>query len=99
MRDAEAWPRHFGLIVRAFREEAGNDTLPVIFTQIGPMPRDGNGPRARLIELQGQIKIDHGLMVSATDLSFQKDGLHLDQNGQLALGKRYASAMAKLLLP
>jgi hypothetical protein len=97
MRDAEAWPARFEVVVRAFRKAAGNDDLPVIFARIGPIPRDKPSPAARLIELQGQIKIAHGVMVSATDLPFQKDRLHLDQDGQLLLGKRFASAMATLL--
>jgi hypothetical protein len=96
-RDAEEWPRRFAALIRGFRETVADSKLPVVFTQIGPMPKDPHGPLARLIELQGKVILENCIMVSATDLSFQSDGLHLDQRGQLTLGKRYASAIARLI--
>ena len=93
---AEAWPALFVTAMKGFRQSFGAPALPVVFTQIGPRGTPGD-PLDRLMELQGKIRLANAAMVTATDLTFQSDHLHLDQVAQLALGKRYAAAMASLL--
>jgi hypothetical protein len=96
LKDAESWPRKFVDLIESFRRDAGNPDLPVVFTQIGPRPDPYWEPQARLIELQGKLNLRMGAMVSATDLEFQSDRLHLTQEGELTLGTLYARAMVEL---
>jgi hypothetical protein len=96
LKDAESWPWKFTDLVESFRRDAGNPDLPVVFTQIGPRPDPYWEPQARLIELQGKLNLRMGAMVSATDLRFQSDRLHLTQESELTLGTLYARAMAEL---
>ena len=97
IEDAEAWPDKFKAMIETFRSRAGAADAPVVFTQIGPRPAAGDAPAVRLIALQGALRLRNGAMVSATDLPFQDDRLHLTQKGQLDLGRRYAGAMGRLL--
>lgn len=100
MDAAEGWPIRFLSMIKGFRQNFGSEKLPVIFTQIGPRPSNtdrGWPPLTRLIELQGQLKVQNAAMVSAADLSYQNDHLHLDQRSELELGRMYAKAMNALL--
>jgi len=99
MDTAERWPANFLEMIKAFRQSFGNENLPIVFTQIGPRPpiSGQNPPLERLIYLQGQLHLNNSIMVSATDLSYQADNLHLDQPSELKLGHMYADAINALL--
>ncbi len=96
---AERWPGRFLTMIKGFRRAFKDKDLPVVFTQIGPRPSspNRNRPLARLIQLQGQLRLRDAKMVSAADLSYKSDHLHLNQASQLRLGRMYARAMNALL--
>ena len=98
MADAEAWPERFRALAAAFRSALAAPRLPIVFTQIGP-PGPAGSPAARLIALQGSLTLPDAARVSATELPFGDDHLHLTQGGELVLGRRYAAAMLKLTRP
>jgi hypothetical protein len=99
LEDATAWSGRATQTLENLRKEFDTPALPVIVTQIGPDPSDVSpaSPANILIAAQGALALPHATVVSARDLPFQSDRLHLSQKGQLLLGDRYAKAMWRLL--
>lgn len=99
MGDATAWAGLATHMLESLRKELGAPSLPIIVTQIGPEPPATPRESAArvLIAAQGAMSLAGLAVVSAQDLPFQDDHLHLTQEGELLLGASYADAMWRLM--
>jgi hypothetical protein len=97
--DADAWAGRFRQLLAGLRRDFG--MVPMVVTQIGPRPPADHPwlPATTVIEAQGALTEAGLAVVSATDLPFQNDELHLTQPGQIELGHRYAATMLGLIGP
>jgi len=97
--DAAGWSARATRMLQRLRTDLNAPSLPIIVTQIGPNPPDSEtaSPARVLLAAQEAIALPHAAVVSARDLPFQSDRLHLNQQGQIALGGRYAKAMWRLM--
>lgn len=99
LEDARGWSARATLMLQRLRKDLNAPSLPIIVTRIGPNPPEAEkaSPARVLMAAQEAISLPHAAVVSAGDLPFQSDRLHLDQQGQLTLGGRYARTMWRLL--
>ena len=84
-------------LITALRSEFGDPELPFIFGLVDPpVSCCPNRDIVRKAQLEVANIMDRVEIVSIDDLSRQADQLHLDENGQIALGRRYAETYLDL---
>jgi hypothetical protein len=96
METVLAWPAKMVALAAMLRQDFANASLPIVITEIGP---ESSRPETQtLISEQGAMttSITHLAVVSATDLPYLRDNLHLTQASEITLGRRYAVAMLSL---
>jgi hypothetical protein len=81
------WDVYFKKFVKDIRKELNNDSLPIIFAQLGK----GTDKKWNVIKkLQESINIHNVKMIKTDDLPFQEGDVHFTTNGYIEIGKRFA---------
>lgn len=89
---------NFSKLIKAFRKDAGNDNLPVIFGEINP--RIELYPAldtVRSAQLKVAQEVKNVYLIETDDLSKWDDHVHYDTRGQLELGKRMGEKLIEVL--
>lgn len=95
---ANSWAADFLQMAEDLTDDFGDPDLRFIVTELGPNPSPPTRPNWSTVQAQQQ-SLDGELdgrvsVVSAADLSvLSGDPIHLDTDGQVALGIRYADAL------
>ena len=87
------WDVQFGKFVAAVRQDLHNDTLPVVFGQIG------KGNKVRWLQVKAcqlRLKLPHVAMIKTDDLAYQDTGVHYTTKAYIELGKRFAQGYINL---
>jgi hypothetical protein len=87
------YPEKLKELVKRFRSDLGNETLPFVFSQVGSW-KEGYAAFNKMIVKQ-PASIPHSACVTTEGLT-AKDDAHFDTAGQRELGKRYADALSTL---
>jgi hypothetical protein len=97
--DARLWGTRFAEVVKGFRSELGDETLPVIAGTLGRLGETRRTDPAfkywdEVVAAQRAVRLPGVAFVDGHEFEMRSDGLHLSTRGQLALGE----AMAKQLV-
>ena len=102
---AEGYSRRLAKMIASLREDLGSPELPFVAGQLGEFLYDRGAdktPYAQVLNESlariGEIS-PHTACASSKGLKHKGDQVHFDTDSQHELGKRYAEAMAALLLP
>jgi len=81
-------------LISVFRDDVGNNDLPVIMGELGrfatPVEKQQNFLRINDIMLEVSGETDNCYRISSEGLDHKGDHLHFNSEGQRELGKRYA---------
>ena len=93
----EAYERNLTVLVSRFRDEAGNNKLPVVVGELGSYSATPD----TWLRINKQLKqfVDHDpntALVTTSDLIHKGDKIHFNSEGQRTLGRRYADAFLKM---
>lgn len=81
------WDIKFEQFVKEVRHDLGNDSLPVIFAQIGK----GNSINwEKVKKCQGKVQLKNVYMIKTDDLNYAK-APHFTTESYIEIGKRFAS--------
>jgi hypothetical protein len=84
------WDLMFEKFVNDVRMDLNNDSLPVIFAQIG---KGENKLLLKVKERQAAVHINHVIMIKTDDLDYQKDDIpHYTTEGYIEIGRRFGEA-------
>ena len=99
---ALAWKEAFHRLVDNLRSDFGQPALPIVFAQLAIITPERRARREhgfagwdRLKQVQAALDLPNVAMVKTDDLPLKPDGLHLSTAGAIALGERFAAAMAR----
>jgi hypothetical protein len=87
------------VLIKKFREVAGNDRLPVVLGELGSYSNDPENWLKINEQISDYAKTDkNSAIVKTDDLKHRGDNIHFDSEGQRTLGRRYADAFQNGLL-
>jgi hypothetical protein len=96
--DARLWGTRFAEVMKGFRSELGDETLPVIAGTLGRLGETRRTDPAfkywdEVIAAQRAVRLPGVAFVDGSEFELRSDGLHLSTSGQLALGAAMASQL------
>lgn len=87
------WDIEFTAWVAAVRESLGDDTLPIVFAQIGKNTK--NNPKWDQVKLcQARVELPAVAMITTDDLPYGH-GVHYTTDAYVEIGRRFAEALPK----
>jgi hypothetical protein len=92
---ADDWGDMFTQLVEQLRSDLGDESLPIVFAQIGANTANSSAWDA-VKRSQSKIDVPSVAMITTEDLSFG-DSVHFTTGGYLAIGERFAGAAVRLL--
>jgi hypothetical protein len=95
--EPDRWAEKFTRLVTDMREDLGDQSLPVVFAQIGPYDASQNMPEWETVQAQqASIQLPGVAMIETADLNLQDD-VHFTAESYEIIGARFAEAYRKLV--